>query len=87
MPKKLITRRTALWTGASVAAAPFVVPTPGFGQSGPIRIAGLVSLTGSGWRFGPNTRIVHTAVVDQVNAAGGILGRKLESLADRKSVA
>src|SRR5262245_48024107 len=80
--KTLISRRTALLTGAGAIAAPFVVTTPGFGQTGPIRLAGLVSLTGSGSPFGPNNRIAHQAVVDQVNAAGGLLGRKLEYLSE-----
>jgi len=82
MHKRLITRRTALLTGAGAIAAPFVVTTPGFGQTGPIKLAGLVSLTGSGSPFGPNSRLAHQAVVDQVNAAGGLLGRKLEYLAE-----
>ena len=76
----MITRRTAL-LGAGAIAALFIV-TPGFGQSGPIKLAGLVSLTGSGSPFGPNSRAAHQAVVDQVNAAGGLLGRKLEYLAE-----
>src|SRR5262245_40460484 len=80
--KTLITRRTALLTGAGAIAAPFVITTPGFGQTGPIKLAGLVSLTGSGSPFGPNNRIAHAAVVDQVNAAGGLLGRKLEYLSE-----
>ena len=82
MHKRLITRRTALLTGAGAIAAPFVVTTPGFGQTGPVKLAGLVSLTGSGSPFGPNSRVAHQAVVDQVNAAGGLLGRKLEYLAE-----
>jgi branched-chain amino acid transport system substrate-binding protein len=82
MSKTLITRRTALVAGASAIAAPFVVTTPGFGQTGPIKIAGLVSLTGSGSPFGPNSKLAHQAVVDQVNAAGGLLGRKLEYIAE-----
>ena len=80
--RSLITRRKALLAGAGTIAAPFVITAPGFGQSGPIKIAGLVSLTGSGSPFGPNNRISHQAVVDQVNAAGGLLGRKLEYLAE-----
>jgi branched-chain amino acid transport system substrate-binding protein len=79
---RLVTRRTALLTGAGAIAAPFVVTTPGFGQTGPIKLGGLVSLTGSGSPFGPNSRISHQAVVDQVNAAGGLLGRKIEYLAE-----
>ena len=80
MSKTLITRRTAL-LGAGAIAAPFVV-APSFGQTGPIRLAGLVSLTGSGSPFGPNSRLAHQAVVDEVNAAGGLLGRRIEYLAE-----
>src|ERR1043165_6287035 len=75
---RLITRRTALLTGASAVTAPFVITTPGFTQTGPIKLGGLVSLTGSGSPFGPNNRMTHQAVVDQVNGAGGLLGRQLE---------
>jgi branched-chain amino acid transport system substrate-binding protein len=80
--RSLITRRGALLTGSAAIAAPFVLPASGFAQGGPIRIAGLVSLTGSGSPFGPNSRLAHQAVVDEVNAAGGILGRKIEYLAE-----
>jgi hypothetical protein len=48
--RSLLTRRAALLTGAGAIAGPFVVTAPGFGQTGPINIAGLVSLTGSGRR-------------------------------------
>src|SRR4051812_50015920 len=82
MPSRLITRRNALLTSAGAVAAPFVITTPGFGQTGPIKIAGLVSLTGSGSPFGPNNRIAHQPVVDQVNAAGGLLGRLIASLSE-----
>jgi branched-chain amino acid transport system substrate-binding protein len=75
---RLVTRRAALLAGAGAIAAPFVITTPGFGQTGPIKLGGLVSLTGSGSPFGPNSRVAHQAVVDQVNAAGGLLGRKIE---------
>jgi len=80
--RTLVTRRAALITGAASIAAPFVTTTPGFGQTGPIKIAGLVSLTGSGSPFGPNSKLAHQAVVDQVNAAGGLLGRKIEYIAE-----
>ena len=77
-----MTRRGALIAGAGAVALPFVA-TRSFGQaSGPIRIAGLVSLTGGGSAFGPNSRIAHQAVVDEVNAAGGILGRKIEYIGE-----
>jgi len=80
--RSLITRRAALLAATGAIAAPFIATTAGFGQTGPIKLAGLVSLTGSGSPFGPNSRLAHQAVVDQVNAAGGLLGRKLEYLAE-----
>src|ERR1044072_7866745 len=73
--RSLITRRTALLTGAGAIAAPFVVTTPGFGQTGPIKLAGLVSLTGSGSPFGPQS---HQAPP----AGGGLPAQKLEDLAE-----
>jgi branched-chain amino acid transport system substrate-binding protein len=81
-PRSFITRRKALFAGAGAIAAPFVIITPGFGETGPIRIAGLVSLTGGGSSFGPNSKLAHQAVVDEVNAAGGVLGRKVEYIAE-----
>src|SRR6476469_9508754 len=81
-PRSLITRRKALLPGASAIAAAFVSTPPGCGQTGPSKIAGLVSMTGSGSPFGPNSRLAHQAVVDQVNAAGGLLGRKIEYLSE-----
>ena len=78
-----ITRRDALALGGAAIVVPFVGLSRSFGQpSGPIRIAGLVSLTGGGSPFGPNSRMAHQAVVDEVNAAGGILGRKIEYIAE-----
>ena len=59
------------------------MPSVGFAQaSEPIRLAGLVSLTGGGSPFGPSDRMAHQAVIDEVNAAGGILGRKIEYFAE-----
>jgi branched-chain amino acid transport system substrate-binding protein len=80
--RSLITRRRALLTGTAAVAAPFVLSASSLAQGGPIKIAGLVSLTGSGSPFGPNSRLAHQAVVDEVNAAGGLLGRKIEYLAE-----
>ena len=57
-------------------------PRPASARPGRSSSPGLVSLTGSGSPFGPNSRVAHQAVVDQVNAAGGLLGRKLEYLAE-----
>ena len=79
--KLLLTRRRALIAGAAVVA-PFVMPRSAFSQSGPVTISGLVSLTGGGSPFGPNSKLAHQAVVDEVNAAGGVLGRKINYVAE-----
>ena len=86
MPKSLkpnLSRRAAIASAGTLVAAPFVLGTRVFSQaSGPIRIAGLVSLTGGGSPFGPNMRAAHQAVIDEVNAVGGILGQKIEYLSE-----
>jgi len=82
-PSLVITRRQAIAGAATLAALPLVLPSLGFAQaSEPIRLAGLVSLTGGGSPFGPSDRMAHQAVIDEVNAAGGILGRKIEYFAE-----
>lgn len=68
------TRRAALLGGL---ALPFVGR---FAQAaeGPIRLGSLSPLTGAGGSYGPSmVKMVH-AVADAVNAAGGVLGRKIE---------
>ncbi|MBM3569904.1 MAG: amino acid ABC transporter substrate-binding protein [Alphaproteobacteria bacterium] len=86
MTKRILsnpTRRRALAGGAALLAAPAILPSGTLAQgAGPVRIAGLVSLTGGGSAFGPNMRAVHQAVVDEVNAAGGVLGRRIEYLSE-----
>jgi len=82
-PSLVITRRQAIAGASALAALPLVLPSVGFAQaSEPIRLAGLVSLTGGGSPFGPSDRMAHQAVIDEVNAAGGILGRKIEYFAE-----
>jgi branched-chain amino acid transport system substrate-binding protein len=46
-------------------------------QSEPIKIATLTPLTGAGGSYGPVMAKVAKAVVDEVNGAGGVLGRKI----------
>ena len=68
-----IGRRTALLTGVAAVAAPAVVRA----QGEPIKIATLTPLTGAGGTYGPVMAKVASAVVEEVNAAGGVLGRKV----------
>ncbi len=65
--------------GGAAMAAPAIVRAQ---ASGPIKIAGLVPLTGSGGAFGPNMHKAHQAVVDEVNKAGGLLGRQIQLLVE-----
>ncbi|MCO5091325.1 ABC transporter substrate-binding protein [Bosea sp. (in: a-proteobacteria)] len=69
--------RRAVAVGASALAA---LPIPSFAQQfqGPIRVGGLVPLTGAGAPHGPTMMKIHRAIVEDVNRAGGIFGQKIE---------
>ena len=54
------------------------VVQPSFAQSGPVKIAGLVELSGTGTTSGTNFNDGVKLAVKEINAAGGILGRKIE---------
>jgi ABC-type branched-subunit amino acid transport system substrate-binding protein len=73
MNRKTFGRRTALLTGVAAVAAPAVVRA----QADPIKIATLTPLTGAGGPYGPTMAKAAAAVVESVNAAGGVLGRKV----------
>jgi branched-chain amino acid transport system substrate-binding protein len=73
MKRYFLGRRAALLTGVAAVAAPAVVRA----QGEPIKIATLTPLTGSGGLYGPTMAKAAAAVVESVNAAGGILGRKI----------
>ena len=73
MNRKTFGRRTALLTGVAAVASPAVVRA----QGEPIKIATLTPLTGAGGPYGPTMAKAAAAVVESVNAAGGVLGRKV----------
>lgn len=73
MIKSHIGRRAALLGGVAVVAAPSVLRA----ETDPIRLATLTPLTGAGGSYGPVMAKVAAAVVEEVNAAGGVLGRKV----------
>jgi branched-chain amino acid transport system substrate-binding protein len=78
MPTHSITRR-AMFAAGALLAMPRVLRA----QGAPIRLAALVPLTGAGGSYGPSMAKAAKAVIDQVNAGGGILGRQVElSVAD-----
>src|SRR5690348_5344282 len=55
---------------------------PSFAQGGPVKIAGLVELSGTGTTSGTNFNDGVKLAVKEINAAGGILGRKIEYTAN-----
>jgi len=78
MSKIRIGRRAAIASGMAVLASPSIVCA----QGEPIKIATLTPLTGSGGPYGPVMAKVAAAVVDEVNAAGGVLGRKVQLVSE-----
>jgi branched-chain amino acid transport system substrate-binding protein len=72
-----ISRRRAL-QGIGAAAAVAAVPSrASWAQAPSITLGTLTPLTGSGGNYGPSMRDAVAAVVEQVNAAGGVLGRRI----------
>jgi branched-chain amino acid transport system substrate-binding protein len=74
--RRLFLQSTAFATVASL------LPTVTFAQSRPIRLGALVPLTGAGGSYGPPMAKVAKAIVDEVNASGGVNGRKLELIVE-----
>jgi branched-chain amino acid transport system substrate-binding protein len=73
-----LSRRTML-QGMAGASALVLAPNVLRAQiRTPIRLGGLVPLTGAGGVWGPIMSGVYKAVIDEVNAAGGIGGQKIE---------
>src|SRR2546421_222141 len=66
----------------AVALACAFVALPAAAQQGPIKIAGLVELSGTGTTSGTNFNDGVKLAVKEINAAGGILGRKVEYTAN-----
>src|SRR6478672_13756855 len=60
------------------AAALLGMTTLASAQSGPVKIIGLVELSGTGATAGTNFDNGVKLAVKEINAAGGILGRKIE---------
>jgi len=68
-----IGRRTALAGGVAALASPAVVRA----QADPIKLATLTPLTGAGGSYGPSMAKAAAAVIEEVNKAGGVLGRRV----------
>ncbi len=70
--------RRALLGGAAAASGMLAAPAVLRAQPAPIRIGALSPLTGAGGSYGPSMVKAVKAVVDEANAGGGVLGRKVE---------
>ena len=74
-----ISRRAGL-TGAAALTAAAAVPARA--QTSPIKLGTLTPLTGAGGSYGPSMRKSMSWVVEQVNGAGGVLGRRVELVSE-----
>ena len=78
----LTLNRRRLLGGAAALAGASALPLRAFAQGAAIKIGTLTPLTGAGGPYGPVMVKAVKAVVDQVNAAGGVLGRKVELVSE-----
>jgi branched-chain amino acid transport system substrate-binding protein len=62
----------------AAALATSLAAAPALAQQGPVKIAGLVELSGTGTTSGTNFNDGVKLAVKEINAAGGILGRKID---------
>ena len=74
-----ISRRAVLGGTAALAAAHAL---PARAQAPPIKLGTLTPLTGAGGSYGPSMRKAMAWVVEQVNAGGGVLGRRVELVSE-----
>ncbi|WP_255468569.1 ABC transporter substrate-binding protein [Reyranella sp. CPCC 100927] len=73
-----MTRRAALVAGTAALAMPAVVRA----QGDPIKLATLTPLTGAGGPYGPVMAKAAAAVIEDVNKAGGVLGRRVQLVSE-----
>jgi ABC-type branched-subunit amino acid transport system substrate-binding protein len=76
-----ISRRALLGGTAALAASTFV-PVRARAQGEAIKLGTLTPLTGGGGNYGPVMRKAMEWVVEQVNAAGGVLGRRVQLVSE-----
>ncbi len=75
-------RRSVLGIAAALAGAGALPGRLAAQDSGPIRFGALVPLSGAGGAWGPSINTSQRLVIDEVNAAGGVLGRKIELITE-----
>jgi len=74
--------RRALLAGGVAAAAGGAFPHVVRAQAAPIKLGTLNPLTGSGGSYGPSMRKAMEWVAQEVNAAGGVLGRQVQLVSE-----
>ena len=74
MTTKTLSRRMLLGAGLAATA----LPSRLLAQGEPLRLGVLTPLTGAGAFDGPRMLKAIRSVVDEVNAGGGLLGRRIE---------
>ena len=74
--------RRSLLGGVAALAGLAALPHAVLAQAGPIKLGTLTPLTGAGGPYGPVMVKAVKAVVDEVNAAGGVLGREVEVISE-----
>ncbi|SMC48920.1 ABC transporter substrate-binding protein [Rhizobium sp. RU36D] len=74
--------RRAFLGGTAALALTSIAPLRAMAEGEAIRIGALTPLTGSGGTYGPVMVKAIQAVADEINAAGGILGRKVEIISE-----
>lgn len=74
----LLTRRAAFAAGTAMLATPSLARA----QGAPIRLGTLTPLTGAGGPYGPVMANCVRAVIAEVNAAGGVLGRQVQLVSE-----
>lgn len=79
---EFLTNRRSLLAGSAAFAGSSAFPRLALAQGAPIRIGTLTPLTGAGGPYGPVMVKAVKAVIDEVNAAGGVLGRKVELISE-----
>jgi branched-chain amino acid transport system substrate-binding protein len=79
---QFLTDRRQFLAGAAALAASGAFPNLAAAQGAPIKIGTLTPQTGSGGPYGPVMVKAVKAVIDEVNAAGGVLGRKIELISE-----
>jgi len=75
------TRRTLLRGAAAIAAAS-TLPVRASAQGEPLKLGILTPLTGAGGADGPRMLKAMQLVIEEVNKAGGVLGRKIETVVE-----